>query len=520
MTRDDNPSGPGSPGIDPYRELFERSADAILIIDGETFVDCNQATVEMLRYKDKADLLQTHPSQLSPQFQSDGRASFEKANEMMDIAFEQGNHRFEWDHMRADGEVFPVEVLLTPVARGDGHILHCVWRDITERKRLEVELRHSQKMEAIGKLTGGIAHDYNNLLVSILGYADLLETELKGPEALRQYVKEILRASERAASLVAQLLAFSRKLVLQPKVLDLNAVLVEQGSLLGRLLGEHIRIETHTTDQSLCVMADPGQIEQMIMNLATNARDAMPEGGTLTFETSEIVVSEHSDGDVSHLPVGRYAVLAVADTGVGIPQPVVDRIFEPFFTTKEQGEGTGLGLSTVYGLARQSGGDITVLSEPGKGALFKVYLPVTSEKPGPEPDPSPLPDQIPRRVTETVLVVEDEAAVGSLIETVMAGEGYTVFRVRNGEEAMELVDSRDLEFDLLLTDVVMPHMGGPELAKTLRLSRPDLKVLFTSGYTNNALMSGGALVDGVDLLRKPFSPQTLLRQVRDVLDRV
>ena len=232
------------------------------------------------------------------------------------------------------------------------------------------------------------------------------------------------------------------------------------------------------------------------------------------------MVSEHSDGDVSHLPVGRYAVLVVADTGVGIPQPVVDRIFEPFFTTKEQGEGTGLGLSTVYGLARQSGGDITVLSEPGKGALFKVYLPVTSEKPGPEPDPSPLPDQIPRRVTETVLVVEDEAAVGSLIETVMAGEGYTVFRVRNGEEAMELVDSRDLEFDLLLTDVVMPHMGGPELAKTLRLSRPDLKVLFTSGYTNNALMSGGALVDGVDLLRKPFSPQTLLRQVRDVLDRV
>ena len=520
MPKNNESSGPGASGIDPYRELFERSADAILIIDGETFVDCNQATVDMLRYKAKADLLQTHPSELSPEFQSDGRSSFEKANEMMAIAFELGNHRFEWDHMRADGEVFPVEVLLTPVARGDGYILHCVWRDITERKRLETELRHSQKMEAIGKLTGGIAHDFNNLLVSILGYSELLETELKGPERLQQYVRKIHHAGEQAASLVGQLLAFSRKQVLQPKVLDLNAALVDLERMLDRLLGEDIQIETHTSDQTLCVMTDPGHLEQMIMNLATNARDAMPEGGTLTFETSEIVMREDDISDGSHLAIGSYAVLAVADTGVGMPPHVVDRIFDPFFTTKEQGEGTGLGLSTVYGLTRQSGGDITVLSEPGKGTLFKVFLPVTTEPLETPPGNMPGTGEVSCGGTETVLVVEDEVGVGNLIETVLAGEGYTVFRVRNGKEALDLVASRDLQFDLLLTDVVMPRMGGPELAKKLLRSRTDLKVLFTSGYTNNALMSRGALKDGVDLLRKPFSPRILLRQVREVLDRV
>jgi two-component system cell cycle sensor histidine kinase/response regulator CckA len=519
MTLSQEPTDLNATGTDPYRELFERSADAILMIDGETFVDCNQATVDMLRYKNKAELLQTHPSELSPELQPDGRASFEKANEMMAIAFEKGSHRFEWEHMRADGEVFPVEVLLTAVPRGDGHILHCVWRDITDRKRLEMELRQAQKMEAIGKLTGGIAHDFNNLLVSILGHAELLKLELRGSEKSRHRVDEIHRAGKRAAALVGQLLTFSRKQVLQPRVLDLNAVLVDLDSMLARLLGEDIQIETRTIAGALCVKADPGQLEQMIMNLATNARDAMPEGGTLTFETSEIVVSGPRPGDLPRLKNGPYAVLSVTDTGVGMPRHVIDKIFDPFFTTKERGKGTGLGLSTVYGLAKQSGGDVTVQSEPGQGTQFRIFLPVTNEPLEPLTGGQATESEVSPGGTETVLVVEDEPSVGSLIESVLTGKGYKVLRAANGEEALDLVATCELDFDLLLTDVVMPRMGGPELAKELRRSRPELKVLFASGYTDNALTKRGALDEGVDLLQKPFSPPLLLRRVREALDR-
>ena len=502
---------------DPYRELFERSPDAILIIDGETFVDCNQATVNMLRYASREDVLETHPSELSPELQPDGRSSYEKANEMIMLAFERGCHRFEWDHKRADGEVFPVEVLLTAVPRGDHKILHVVWRDITERKRLERELRQAQKTEAIGQLTGGIAHDFNNLLVSILGHADLIELDIEDRQRLLEHVDEIRDAADRAAALVSQLLAFSRKQVLKPRVVDLNGIVDRLLAMIHRLIGEDILIVRRSAKGHLRIKADPSQIEQVVLNLVTNARDAMPRGGQLALETAEIAVDEHTIGATAGLPPGRYAVLVVTDTGEGIAPDVLPSIFDPFFTTKEPGRGTGLGLSTVHGIVKQSAGDISVFSEVDHGASFKVFLPLTLERP--QPIPSSLPPRPAGGNTETILVVEDESAVADLVSEVLQHEGYTVHIAENGEAALERIEKEDLAFDLLLTDVVMPHMSGPDLCSRLWEDRPALRVLYASGYTDDALTVRGVLEQDVDLIQKPFTPRVLVDRVRAALDR-
>ena len=505
-------------GESRYRELFERSADAILIIDDDTFVDCNQATVDMLRYRTKEELLQTHPSELSPDLQLDGRSSFEKANEMIAIAFERGSHRFEWYHKRADDSVFPVEVLLTPIARGGRDLLHVVWRDITDRKHLEQELRQAQKMEAMGKLTGGIAHDFNNLLVAVLGYAELLSLELPEQSPLREYVEQIRLAGDRAAGLVAQLLAFSRKQVMQPRVLDLHDILRNLEKMLVPLIGEDIRFVHHYHHAPLHIKVDEGQLEQVVVNLATNARDAMPEGGTLVLETHLVHLDEHSVGKKTNLEHGAYAVLSVADTGEGISTDNLARIFDPFFTTKDMEQGTGLGLSTVHGIVKQSGGDIVVHSEVGKGSIFKIYLPTTDEELRSEVDGPPGEGLAGRQATETILLVEDEAAVSGLVEEVLRREGYLVFVASNGLEALTLVDALDLKLDILLTDVIMPGMGGPELARHLVKMLPGLKVLYASGYTDSALVNRGALDKGVELIQKPFLPNVLLARLRRILD--
>lgn len=502
---------------DPYRTLFERSADAILIIEGDKFVDCNQATVEMLRYRDKAELLKTHPSELSPKYQRDGRLSYEKANEMMSIAFLRGSHRFEWDHMRADGEIFPVEVLLTAVSEGDRRVLHVVWRDITGRKRLEAELSHAQKMEAIGKLAGGIAHDFNNLLVSILGYGELLSANLEDRPQLREQVGEILRAGERARDLTSQLLAFSRKQVLQPRVLDLNAVLKDLGSMLARLIGEDVRMVSCLSDGELRVKVDRGQLEQVVLNLVTNARDAMRDGGVLTVETREVELEAGRPSGRSRLAPGRYAALLVADTGAGMDEETRSRAFDPFFTTKPVGQGTGLGLATLYGIARQSGGDVTLESEPGQGTRVRVLLPLTTEELASSAPPV-ADDRPPAGGDEVVLVAEDEHAVAGLIRKVLEGKGYTVHVARNGAEALALVRDRGLDFDLLLSDVVMPRMGGAELVRELRELGKDFRVLFLSGYMGDSLTHHGILDQGVELIAKPFSPVQLSARVRAVLD--
>lgn len=347
---------------DRYRSIFENSADAVLIIDGDTFIDCNRATVEMLRYHDKQQLLETHPSELSPPVQRDGRNSYKKANEMIRIAFEKGSHRFEWDHRRADGEVFPVEVLLTPLPNSSGTKLHVVWRDITQRKELEAQLRQSQKMEAIGTLAGGIAHDFNNLLMIINNLLmiingnteRLLQADHPNPET-EDVIRQIGWAGHRAAELTAQLLASGRKQVLQPAVLDLNRVAGNAHGFLRRLIGADIELVTLPTDAEVNFKADPGLIEQVIINLATNARDSMPDGGVLTIEVSLDEIKEPVSDDAIQIPPGLYARLTVSDTGIGMDDEALERAFDPFFTTKALGKGSGLGLSMVHGIGSSRG---------------------------------------------------------------------------------------------------------------------------------------------------------------------
>ena len=503
---------------DTYRALFEQSADAILIIDGDTFVDCNQATVDMLRYGSKQELLRTHPSELSPPTQPDGRDSFDKANEMIAIAFERGSHRFEWDHKRADGEVFPVEVLLTAIPRGDRSILHVVWRDITERKRLEQQLRQTQKLEAIGMLAGGIAHDFNNLLVAILGNAELLALEAQGRPELQELVVEIRRAAERAADLTHQLLTFSREQVVQRRNIDLNAILLGLDKLLGRLIGEDVELVTRPWRSELVIHADPGQMEQVVVNLVTNARDAMPDGGTLTLATREVVLDQ-AGSTVAGVPApGIYAELTVTDTGSGMSAEVAKRAFEPFFTTKDVGRGTGLGLSTVYGILKQSNGTVTLQSKLGRGTTVRVLLPVVpgaalvleaARTPGPTAAGG----------AETILVVEDEPAVADLVARVLEQNGYRVLLATNGREALEQIEHHRQRIDLVFTDAVMPQMGGVELAAHLRELGAAPRVLMTSGYIDRSRTRVTYLDQAAELLKKPFTPQDLLRKVREVLDR-
>lgn len=507
------PAGP-APGA--YRELFERSADAILIIDGDTFIDCNEATVRMLRYRDKADLLRTHPSELSPDRQPDGRDSYEKANEMIAIAFERGSHRFEWEHRRADGEVFPVEVLLTAIQEPDRRVLHVVWRDITDRKQLEAELRHAQKMEAVGKLAGGIAHDFNNL-VAILGNSDLLREMLSdNPRALR-HVDEIQSAGDRAAGFVRQLLTFSRRQEVVPRVVDVNRLIRGIQPLLLRLLGEDVRLSTELTDLPLRVVADAGQIEQVLLNLASNAGDAMPEGGVLTLESRLVEVGDSVVGGVEALGPGRYVEIAVRDTGVGMASGTVERAFDPFFTTKAVGKGTGLGLATVYGIVQRAGGSVTIESTLGHGTRVEVLLPLTSADAREAPrSRHGLPEE---GGNETVLLAEDDAGVSMLVAHALRRVGYTVFPVATGREALELYSVRHAQVDLIVSDVIMPDLGGAELVSALRDRGFSPRILFLSGYTDNALARLQGVEGGIDLLEKPFRTHDLIGRVRLALDR-
>ncbi len=501
-----------------YRDLFEASADANLIIDGDTFIDCNAATVEMLGYNSKEELLQTHPSQLSPEYQEDGRLSFEKANEILALAMEKGSHRFEWLHKKADGEIFPVEVLLTAVSLGNRKILHTVWRDITERKRLETELRQAQKMEAIGKLAGGIAHDFNNLLMAIIGNTEMMKDDCEPGSENEIFLGEILRASQRAADLVKQLLIYSRKQILNPSIMDLGSIFRNLDQILGRLLGEDINIVLKMAPHPLPVLVDPGQLEQVILNLATNARDAMVHGGTLTFSTSRIDIEKNGlDKDNTPSP-GTYSVLSVQDTGVGISPKSLGRIFDPFYTTKEIGRGTGLGLSTVYGIVKQSGGEITVASEEGKGTLFRIYLPL-QENYSAQPE-TETPSEVESLTgNESLLVVEDEPAILRLIKRIFQDRGYEVHTAKNGREALDFVESGKVVPDLIITDVIMPVMGGSELVNRLRNIYPDMRVLFISGYTNSVLLKEGVIKGDVDMVTKPFRSQDISVKVREILDR-
>jgi two-component system cell cycle sensor histidine kinase/response regulator CckA len=389
-------------------------------------------------------------------------------------------------------------------------------RDITEQRSLEEQLRQAQKMESVGRLAGGVAHDFNNLLTAINGYAELLLLEIKAADPLYSGILAIKKAGEQATALTRQLLAFSRKQLMQPKVLDLNVLIQENSNMLRRLIGEDVPLITHFDPELKHVKADPGQIEQVILNLAVNARDAMPSGGQLILETANVkLTEEYSWRHVSVHP-GDYVMLSVTDTGSGMDAETLSHIFEPFFTTKGVGKGTGLGLSTVYGIIQQSGGHIGVHSELGQGTTFKIYLPMV-EEPLEAAGSRTWLMETPRGV-ETVLVVEDEEMVRSLASLTLRMKGYKVLEAINGEEALRACEYDNAPIHLLLSDVVMPQMSGRELAQRLIQIRPTMKVLYMSGYTDNAVSHHGILDAGLEYIQKPFSPESLVRRVREVLD--
>jgi two-component system, cell cycle sensor histidine kinase and response regulator CckA len=386
-------------------------------------------------------------------------------------------------------------------------------RDVSERHRLEEELRHSQKMEAVGRLAGGIAHDFNNLLTAINGYTDLLLERVSRDHPLRPDLQEIHRAGERAAALTHQLLAFSRRQVLKPERLDLNAVIGDMENMLRRLIGEHIEVRTNLAADLGRVRADRGQIQQVLMNLVVNARDAMEAGGLLTLETANCDgAAERQEAGV---PAGRHVMLSVSDTGCGMDEETLAHIFEPFFTTKPSGKGTGLGLSTVYGIIQQSGGHLSAHSQPGAGSVFRVFLPL-DEKAEDLTSPQPIRTSA-AKGRETVLLVEDEPLVGRLAERVLTQAGYTVIYASNGLEARSVFSQGKGAVDILVTDVVMPRMGGPQLAGLLRAEQPDLRVLFLSGYNDGAVLSG-TVESGTSFLGKPFTAEALSNEVRRLLD--
>ena len=392
------------------------------------------------------------------------------------------------------------------------------YRDVTDRRHLEEQVLLSQKMEAIGRLAGGVAHDFNNILTAIGGYSDLLLADLPPDDHRRHDVEEIHHATQRAAALTQQLLAFSRRQVLQPKVISLNALIPDVEKMLRRLIGEDILFATVLHPRVGNVRADPGQLEQVIVNLAVNARDAMPKGGRLTIETRNVELDEAYTVDHPTVKPGPYVMLAVSDTGVGMDEETKSRIFEPFFTTKVRGKGTGLGLATVYGIVQQTGGHIWPYSEPNRGTTMRVYLPRVDAPADRLEYPS---DAAPAtlRGSETILVVEDEAPVRAVTRQLLERNGYTVLEAADGPAALALVDgdAGGRHIELLLTDVIMPGMSGRELADQLKSRRPEVRVLFMSGYTDDAVVQHGMLEPGLAYLEKPFRPQSLLRKVRSVL---
>ncbi|MBN2467797.1 MAG: response regulator, partial [Deltaproteobacteria bacterium] len=446
----------------------------------------------------------------------------QKALETTDPHFSrQLEHRIIY----ADGKVGYIAVRFFIVKDDHGRTVktYGVNQDITERKRAEQEmaslqeqLRQSQKMEAIGQLAGGVAHDFNNILTVIKGYSQLSLNEMKEEDPFRENIEEIKKSADLAANLTRQLLAFSRRQIMEMKILDLNDLIKNLDKMLRRVIGEDIELVTLLTEDLGRVNADPGQIEQVMMNLAVNARDAMSKGGKLTIETADVELDEEYARAHIAVKPGAYVMLSVSDSGMGMTQEVRDRVFEPFFTTKEKGKGTGLGLSTVYGIVKQSGGNIWVYSEPGKGTTFKVYLPRVDEPLG-EIKEKVVEEGLPRG-SETILIVEDGEDVLKLAGRILNRQGYTVLETTNGSEALRICKEEKQPIHLILTDVVMPQMSGRELIERCREVRQDFKVIYMSGYTDNTITHHGILEKGMNYIQKPFTIEILTRKVRQVLD--
>lgn len=502
-----------------YRTLFECSLDAVYTHDLEGhFIDVNPTTLGLLGYSKDELARITIAELIEPGDLPTMRVIFEELKKSG-----RQNVPRVLRLKRKDGSCVDVEVMETLLSTtGSGGLVMGVARDLTERKKaesrlreLEEQFRQAQKLETIGRLAGGIAHDFNNMLSAIIGYSEMILRSLREGDPLRRDIEQIRKAAERSAELTRQLLAFSRRQVFELKVVNLNSIIKNMEDMLRRLIGEDIALQTILPEGLWNVKVDPGQIEQVIMNLVVNARDAMPNGGTLTIDTTNVVLDEEYASRHVGVQPGEYVMLAVSDTGCGMTEEVKSHLFEPFFTTKEKGKGTGLGLSTVYGIVKQSGGNIWVYSEPGRGTTFKIYLPRSLEKP----------DVVKTRKafdkldtgTETILVVEDEPMLRGLARRILELAGYRVLEASNAQEALAVFEKNAQAVDLVITDVVMPGMSGKELAKRLEQMAPGLKVLFTSGYTENAIVNHGVLEPGVDFIQKPFTPSALARKVREVL---
>ncbi|MBI4594217.1 MAG: PAS domain S-box protein [Candidatus Rokubacteria bacterium] len=487
--------------LERYRALFDNANDVIYTHDLEgRFTSINPSAERVFGFERGEGLGRSVFDVLAPEH-------VEQAREMIAQTLREGAPPsvYELDAVSRDGTRTPLEVSARAILRAGRPVgVQGIARDVADRKRLEVQLRQSQKMEAVGRLAGGVAHDFNNLLMVIIGYADLLISRLRPGESGREQLDQMRKAADSAASLTRQLLAFSRRQVLQPRVLNLNAVVGGLDSMLRRLIGEDVELVTKRAPELGDVEADPGQIEQVIMNLAVNARDAMPRGGRLTIETAN---AAHQGAP--------HVMLAVSDTGEGMDPETASHIFEPFFTTKEMGKGTGLGLSMVYGIVQQHRGVVEVDTRVGRGTTFRIYLPratAPAAAAGPPKEPQAL------NGAETVLLVEDEGPVRKLVREILSGYGYTVLEAPGGVEALAIFDRHGGQIDLLLTDVVMPGMSGRALAQRLIARRANLKVLYMSGYTDDVIGHHGVLDSQLGYLQKPFTPDCLAGKVREILD--
>ncbi|MFM9904757.1 MAG: PAS domain S-box protein [Pyrinomonadaceae bacterium] len=489
-----------------YHTLFEYAPDGIVIADRESYyINANDSICRMLGYN-RNELIGLHATDIIVP------KDIPHLGDTLDGLNADLEYYQEWQFRRKNGSVFPGEVMATMMP--DGNTLTVI-RDTTERKQLEEQLLQAQKMEAIGVLAGGVAHDFNNILTAISGNSGLALQNMAPDDPLRNYIVEIKDAGVRAAGLTSQLLAFSRKRVLMPTVHSLNLAVSDTEKMLRRIVKENIEFQIVLDPALGNIKADPGQIAQVIVNLVVNAGDAMPDGGTLTIETKGVVVDEHYSADHIEVSPGRFAELIISDTGIGMDEQTQRRLFEPFYTTKDVGKGTGLGLSTAYGIVKQSGGDIAVQSEIGRGSTFRVYLPCVDEA------IAELPVSLKRTEissgTETILLVEDEVSVRNLVNNVLTRQGYRVLEADSGSGALSVCKSYPKTINLLLSDMIMPKMSGTELKDEVLKVRPNVKLLFMSGYTGDAIGQNGALPAGAAFIEKPFTPDDLVRKVREVL---
>ena len=492
-----------------FRLITENAADMIAVVDGSGNRLYNSPSYQKLLGYSPEELRQTKGFE---QIHPDDRPKVVEA--AMEAKRSGVGRSVEYRIRHKDGHWVPLESTASVVRSSSGGVekLVIVNRDITERKDLEKQLLLSQKLEAIGRLSGGVAHDFNNLLGVILGYSEELQKRIPPDDPYREAVDEIQNAGKRAASLTQQLLAFSRKQVFEPQVLDLKTIVAEAAKMLERLIGEDITLDIVPAQQIGTVKADRSQIERVILNLAVNARDAMPQGGKITIEMADVELDGTSPTLNRSVAPGPYVMLKVTDTGCGMDAELQSHIFEPFFTTK--GQGTGLGLATVYGVVKQSGGDISVESAPGKGTTFRIYLPRVSETAEKIQEAEPSGKIIPEH--RTVLLVEDERALRKLTRKMLLEMGLTVLEAENAFQAIEIAKQTETPIDLLLTDVVMPGMSGWALAEMLSPQRPEMKVLYMSGYPDGVIAKHGVTEAGISILRKPFTRDELTRRVEDV----